>query len=157
MITRLRRRHRSMTTVAALVALVGVAGALAFRASPDIPRAEILAPDSAGPDGDVFWSSDRVFEAWPSDVRLLRAADGVALEIDPRGEGLTPDVLVYWAPQAEPRDKVPESAQLLGRLAGTQARRFTLRATTAGSLYLYSLGHQTLVATGRLPAPENTR
>jgi hypothetical protein len=146
-----------MTLAAALVATTGIAAALLLRPEIAISRAEIAGPDSASSRGEVFWSSAEVFADLPSDVRLLREGETLALEIDPRGELLAPDVLVYWAPGEDLKSELPESARLLGRLAGSQARRFTIAPPGPGSLYLYSLGHHELLARGALPGPEGAQ
>jgi len=62
-----------------------------------------------------------------------------------------PDVLVYLSPAAPAGDSLPESAQLLGSLAGLGAAQLTLPTTlpsAAPQFILYSLAHQTIVATG---------
>lgn len=154
MIARLRRRHRAMTLAAALLAGAGIGAALSLRPEVAISRAEIAGPDSASSRGEVVWSSADVFADLPSDVRLLREDSLRALEIDPRGALLAPDVLVYWAPGADLQAEIPENARLLGRLSGSEARRFALAEAGAGSLYLYSLGHHELLARGSLPGVE---
>jgi hypothetical protein len=98
-------------------------------------------------------SSLDAFGPWPARVALF--GDGT-LELTPLRPLDRPELLVYWLPGTQVGDALPDSAQLLGRLAGTQVQRFRLppRATAStsgrGSLVVYSLGHQAIVAVAPL-------
>ncbi|MBY0399675.1 hypothetical protein K2X89_05225 [Myxococcota bacterium] len=119
----------------------------------------------------ALWSSRDAFGGWPARMALF--ADG-SVEIQPLRPLDRPELLVYWVSEAQPGDRLPDSAHLLGRLAGPLAQRFTLPAraltrigtasstaspepsTASGALVVYSLGHQEIVATARL-APAEAR
>jgi hypothetical protein len=147
-IARLRRRHRVATI--ALAALMPPALAVAL-----IERAE--APTSAVPValiGDVTigsprWSRDDLFAALSIRARGFAGERGAVVELQPLLDPLLPDLLVYWSADGA-GDALPEGAQLLGRLAGVEARRFALPAPS-GRLHLYSLGHARLVDSAALP------
>ncbi len=83
------------------------------------------------------------------------------LELQPEEPLLEPDVLVYAVSKASARagttdTALPADARLLGALSGTLARRWTLPAD-ANEWWLYSLGHQTVLAREALPAAGGAR
>lgn len=149
MILRLRSQHRTTFAMLAIVLPVGLGLAFASRKSVppsmNVPREGSLLQASRDPP-----VRDAIVTAGAASVRLrLWAADSKGsrlLELTPQRDLELPDVLVYWARSEEVRE-LPRESVLLGSLAGTQTRRFTLpdRASD-GRLYLYSLAHQQLVA-----------
>lgn len=147
-----RARHRTITTaLAVIVPVVFVAGLAARPGKIDtveplpalhapltdytIVRAEYEAVNIAG--GAV-------------DVRFLQGPGDplrFAVEFMPTSAPRAPDLHVYWTPQTEPADELPEVAILVGTLAGIQPRRFVLpeiAGRTRGRIVFYSLAHRSL-------------
>lgn len=151
MIARLRRRHLQVQGVLAILVAVGVILALSLR--KEIPAGPVAAPlDAFRPsEGQTLWESRAVFSELPSLVRLLEAAGRFSVEITPERDPLLPDLLLYWSP-IDRSAVLPTGAHFLGRLSGTQTRRFHLPGSPAGSLYLFSLGHQRMVSQGTVGA-----
>jgi hypothetical protein len=78
-------------------------------------------------------------------LRLLATDRSTVLELAPHADLGQPDLLVYWSRDGA-LDRLPEHATLLGRLAGTEVRRFALpEGARAGRVHLFSLGHGALV------------
>lgn len=145
MIARLRRRHRVATI--ALAVLMPPALAVALIAREPMPGSAVpvaLAGDTTT--GPPRWSRDDLFAALPIRVRGFA---GELVELQPLRDPLLPDLLVYWSADGAV-DALPAGAQLVGRLAGVEARRFALPAA-GGRLHLYSLGHARLVDSAALP------
>lgn len=141
----LRRRHRGAAL--ALAVLLPPALALALAVRPDesdfaIPRALIEEPAV----GEVQLDRADLFAPLAIRTRILGAgAGGEVLELTPGADLERPDVLVYWS-REDAADRVPDTAQLLGRLAGTEVRRFALPSPARGGrVHLWSLGHGALV------------
>jgi hypothetical protein len=150
-IAALRRRHRVASIVLALAVPPGFALALAAR--PTLPPpgevpAALLADLQVGAlvaERADLWS--------PLAIRMRIYANGV-IELAPLVDLEKPDVLVYWSPEAA-RDRLPDGARWLGRLAGTSPRRFALPPEArgrAGFLHLYSLGHGQWLGSAALEA-----
>ncbi len=119
----------------------------ALRQTPKAPTS-VLAVEYSG-----LWG------ATPILTRLFPAPHvgaNVVVELEPQRDLRRPDLLVYWMPASQDADAFPAKARLLGRLAATTARRFSL-PEAQGSLVLYSLGHQERVATATLPAAPEAR
>ena len=141
MIRSLRRRHaRIVLCVAAIVPLV-VLWALVARPTP--PIMALAAP----PPATESWTA-----LGPNDsLRALIESDGAQEWLHlARDETLVaPDVLVYWSPEAPARDeRFPSSAVLLGALGDPGAQTFNLPVRDVnGVLFLYSLAHQSSIAT----------
>jgi len=143
----LRARHRALATFLALALPLGLA--LALSARRDAPRLERLPsgdPADPGPRTQVKQRTLRVggfdldTRTWPDD-RLA----AFVLEVAPREDPQRPDVLVYWSESAPGAD-LDDSSLLLGTLAGTLPRRFTLPPQAIGGyLSLYSLAHRELL------------
>ena len=154
MIAPLRRRHRWMT--ASLAAVLPVLSVAALAARPDEPLAERLPSSLAAPAAGEVEADLGELLADPA-VAVRARTDGAAwrLELDPARPIALPEVLVYWSASPSAGGGLPEDAYLLGGLAGDRARSFALPADAlgrAGALVLYSLGHQQVVASTRLPA-----
>jgi hypothetical protein len=142
--TRLRRNHLRIVVSLAAFLLAALSAAWGAYAPP--PRASSPAAlRSPVSEAVEVWRSETLFGALPIQMRLLRSSERWLIELEPRQDPLQPDVLVYWGPEF-PRasDGLPRAAHFLGRLAGTQVRRFALPsgANPDGMLFLYSLGHQ---------------
>jgi hypothetical protein len=143
-------------------------------------RRTSVSVDRAIERGDVIWSREDLFVNWPARVIAYQFSGEVAergpvpsshraLEIKPLRPIGKPDVLLYWAPATEGAStqspdgraltSLPADAHLLGRIGGTGIRRFklpghgdwTASRASGGSLILYSLGHQEVIAAGGLP------
>ncbi len=153
MIAPLRRRHR--WTTAALAVALPVAYVVALAARPDEPVVDklppALAPAVAGPvDADL----GLLIEDPPLAARTRGEGSRWWLELEPVSAVVRPEVLVYWSPSPAKAGRLPADAYLMGGLAGARARAFELPAAAlgnAGTLVLYSLGHQETVASAHLP------
>lgn len=109
--------------------------------------------------GAPLWVKEDLFSDWPARVSAYRRR---VLELKPLRPLIKPDVLVYWTPERFSGATLPQDAHLLGRIGGTSVRRFVLpdhgplqgaaAPNHAGSLVLYSLGHQEVVTVAVLPA-----
>ena len=149
---RLRRRHRIATIALAVLMPPALALALAARSGPP-PRGGLphaLTAEVAT--GAPRWSRDDLWTVTPIRTRGFAGATSEAesvIELTPLRDPMLPDLLVYWS-AAGASDRLPEGAQLLGRLAGTETRRFPAPAA-GGRLHLYSLGHARLVDSAALP------
>lgn len=148
MIAPLRRRHRTLFAVLTLT--VPVVCALAIRnrpqsleASPDLRPAII--PQAS--------DNTQSFNVLAGVATRVHGDPGTAwLEIEPAEPLRQPDVLAYFS-ISEPTDSLPVDAHLLGAVSHQQPRSFALPtpASEGGHLILYSLAHQSVVQTGRLP------
>ena len=79
----------------------------------------------------------------------------ILLILEPSTAIVFPDLLVYWQQGKKPPTDIGERSILLGKLAGTSRRMFTLPQGVEGKegyLILYSLGQQTLVSTIPFPS-----
>jgi hypothetical protein len=112
-------------------------------ASIDWPEGQEHALDSGE------WSAH--FEA-----RIAAGAGmGAVLELRPLEDWKRPDLLVYWS-ETEAEAPGPAST-LIGKLAGTQRRRFALPLAASiapGWITVFSLGHQETVFHAALAPPE---
>ncbi len=152
MIAPLRRRHRLMT--ASLAVVVPVLYVVALTARPDEPVAQLPAALASPPAGEL----DNDFGELFTDPQIVvrSRSDGTTwwLELEPRRPIARPEVLAYWSRSAA-TGRLPEDAYLIGSLTGDRTRAFELPREAlgrAGTLVLYSLGHQEIVASTRLPA-----
>ncbi len=147
-IARLRRRHRVATLALAVLMPPALAIALASRSAAPIQALPPALADAA-PSGAPRWSRDDLWSALPVRTRGFAGDAGALVELAPLRDPMLPDLLVYWAAGGG-SDRLPDGARLLGRLAGTDVRRFAVPAA-GGRLYLYSLGHARLVDSAALP------
>ncbi|MGH7457073.1 MAG: hypothetical protein ACRENG_37330 [bacterium] len=160
MIHPLRRRHRWMTVAISIVLPIAFVAGLTVRkpipATENVPAAS-MTPSSAAFSHLLFEKSD----LWP-DLKITtrvyadqQPAARLAVELHPQDYLKIPDMLVYWHPQPSIQtDKLPDEVYLLGALAGTEKLRFILpepAMTQDGSLILYSLAHQKIIAATMLP------
>jgi hypothetical protein len=123
MIRSLRRRHRLATLGVALVLPPAVAVAFAVRA----PQ-----PRNAGLDAAL---REPVLEPGPQRV----------IELDPRGEPLVPDALVYWMPGADSGESLAQDSVFLGTLSADAPRAFVVPGSDAGRVVVFSLAWQRVV------------
>jgi hypothetical protein len=123
MIHSLRRSHRLATLGLALVLPPAVAVALAVRA----PQ-----PRTAGLEAAL---REPVPE--PGAQRVI--------ELDPRGEPLVPDALVYWMPGADSSESLAPDSVFLGTLSADVPRAFAVPGSDAGRVVVFSLAWQRVV------------
>ena len=154
MIAPLRRRHRRLIAVLAVV--VPVLFVVALTGRPTAPvTADLAAEIAAPPAGRVESEQGDLFD-YPITTRVRSSESGWWVELEPREAIVKPEVLVYWTPESSAaRDRLPSDAFLLGALAGTRPRAFEVPSRAlgqAGRLWLYSLGHQEVVDSAALAA-----
>ena len=137
MIAPLRRRHRAVFTLLALLLPVGLVAALRARPSFDTFEPGDATQGALAVDG----LEAPLVAVLSEDVLELRAL------IDPK----VPNLLVYHSQLAPPGAGLPPDARLLGALPGTRPTSFEL-GSSAGVLLFYDLGHSTLL--GSLPLSE---
>jgi len=152
MIRALRRRHRTIVSLLAVaLPLLGVAGLVARR---PIPAQEPL-PEALGPSEiETPAGAPRSRLSWPGGALTLVRLSATELVLEPQVEIAGAELLVYWTVDAPaPGGNLPAESWLLGRVDGARACRLTLPSRaqeSAGSLVLYDLAHQTVVATTEL-------
>jgi len=168
MILSLRRRHRVMMLSLALILPIAFVAALVVR--QPIPTTQDLPINStplSSEDWRLCFEKDNLWSRWPSlsrpalpiTTRLYanrQSGTQLAMELQPRENLKTPDILVYCHPAfSAGGGQLPERAQLLGTLAGTETRRFILPVAASEQetlIILYSLAHQKIIAETQLPA-----
>jgi hypothetical protein len=160
MILSLRRRHRVMMFSLAVILPIAFVAGLVIRepvpATPDLPVS--LSP-LASKDWQLCFEKEDHWPGLPITTRLYanrQSNTQLAMELQPRANLKAPDILVYCHPAfSAGTGQLPERAQLLGTLAGTEKRRFMLPAATSEqetSIILYSLAHQEIIVETKLPA-----
>lgn len=160
MILSLRRRHRVMMFSLAFILPIAFVASLIVRqpipATPDLP---VSSTPLSSEDWQLRFEKDDLWPDLPITTRLYANHQSdtlLALELQPRENLKTPDVLVYCHPAFSTNSaQLPESAQLLGTLAGTEKRWFILPAAMSEQetpIILYSLAHQKIIAATKLPA-----
>ncbi len=159
MIAPLRRRHRWMT--GGLAIALPVLYVVALSARPDEPitlelPSTLAEAGTAGGQSPGQLDNDlgELFTDPP--IAVKSRSDGASwwVELEPRTAVALPEVLVYWS-RSSATGRLPDDAYLIGGMAGDRTRVFELPADAlghAGTLVLYSLGHQEVVASTRLPA-----
>lgn len=160
MIQPLRRRHcwmmAAITIVLPIVFVAGLAVRKPIPATENVPAA-LMTPAAISFSHLLFERSD----LW-TDLKITtrvyadqQPAEHLAVELHPQDYLKIPDMLAYWRPQPSIQtDQLPDNVYLLGALAGAQKLRFILpepAMTQDGSLILYSLAHQKIIAATMLP------
>jgi hypothetical protein len=153
MIQPLRQRHRRVFAVLGFgLPIAFILGAAARRAVPAIealpPELHASTPTFTATD----WDRGDLFDSSPVRVRLWRdlASDRVAVGLQGARSFVKPDLLVYWIgghPTAT--GQLPADATLLGAFMGGPLLLPRTAATEEGSLILYSLADQAVVAVSR--------
>ena len=159
MIMPLRKRHRFMITLLAIVLPIAFITGLTGRQAPavmEIPPVDLQA--SAAVFSQIVYEKN---DLWPGHTITTRlCADGMpptrlTVELQPREDFKIPDLLVYWHEgEMVEGDRIPAGAFLLGNLAGRQARQMILPEGALqydGRLVLFSLAHQKIFASAALP------
>ncbi len=142
----LRTRHRSLITLVAVITPIVFAAALVTR--PQAVTMENLPAQANDSVANMTQLMSRTINLDGSTVsaRILQNSQGeLTVQFIPApGEAVGgADVLVYWQSNNTDSDGVPPEANLLGTLAGTQTRVFTLPGNKAsGQLMFYSLAHK---------------
>jgi len=154
MIAAHRRRHRLIfVLLAPAILLVLVAALFERRASVAVDALPAVLFTHAGKIGEgiVLWTREDLFAGFPARVV---AYQGREIELKPLRPQAAPDLLLYWSPAMGSASvaaaRLPEDVHLLGRIGGTGIHRFALPplelGIEPGSLWLYSLGHQEVIA-----------
>ncbi len=152
MIARLRRRRRSW--IAGIAFAAPAVLALGLIARPTEPSPHALPAAFRSTDGAAPLAEARELPGLWGALPIHTRATPTAVEPEALEDLRVPEPLVYCAPAGAPIDVLPETATLLGRLAGTGVRRFALPAPhrdSGGTLLLYSLGHGAVIAGAALP------
>ena len=158
MIRTLRRRHRRMIWTLAIIVPVLFVAALLARPTPPIADGLALEATPAYPTEVNAW--DDLWPSVPITTRLLAdrmPAEQLAVELTPTEALLRPDVLVYWVPGEVQEAALPETSYLLGALQGTEPQVWPLPEEAryvSGTLLLYSLPHDEVIAHTSLPSSE---
>lgn len=158
MIRPLRNRHRRMMTLLAIVTpLIFALGILARKPLAVTGQAAVIESGKSLPNMIINTS-----DLWPgTDIHTRIYGDNhppsrFMLALHPQTYLQHPDILVYWhnRPPAN-TDALPEGAYLLGTLSGTHEQTYNFSADivspNAGSVILYSLAHQSIVAVAEIP------
>lgn len=160
MIRPLRRRHRRIISVLAvllpLAFIAGIASRKSIPAMAEIPPAiRPAAPEFTHlifEQNDLWGQFDITTRVYADTLPPSR----LAVELHPQRYLGFPDLLVYWNAGAAGAAKIPpQEAFLIGVLSGREKSRFLLPATaleTDGSVILYSLAQQQRIATAALPS-----
>jgi hypothetical protein len=150
MIRSLRRRHRLLITLLAVV--VPAVFVLALAARPTMPRVAEL-PGAVPPfpsPAPVAGQWDGLFEPLPVTLRLLEGTAGRWVELVARRPLAEPDPLLYWSSGgAVVGAALPGDAVLLGRL-GDGPLALPAEAEV-GEMVIYSLAHYEVAAAAPLP------
>jgi len=160
MILSLRRRHRvMMLSLAFILPIAFVAGLIVRQPIPATPDLPVCSTPLSSEGWQLCFEKEDYWPGLPITTRLYanrQSSTQLAMELQPRADLKTPDILVYCHPAfSTGTGQLPERAQLLGTLAGTEKRRFILPAAASEqetSIILYSLAHQKIIAETQLPA-----
>lgn len=183
MIASRRRLHFVAIRILLPLGLVALIVPLTFREPTPQTSAAIFAQleststapghvEEALPEAAALWQDAELFGVHP--IRVTVLSDG-SFKLKPLRQIGAPDVLLYWSATETVRERLPDDALLLGRISDTRERRFSVpsiadgHATHAkadtndgdrsldGTLVLYSLGHQSIIAVADLSAGQNRR
>ncbi|MEM8962707.1 MAG: hypothetical protein AAGD38_14575 [Acidobacteriota bacterium] len=155
MIAPLRRRHRWLLPLVALVTLPLTVAALIGREPADrwVPEPGTTSIGTAPwvqAELPVLSVDDTSIEG----VTIELLEDGATRRLALRATTplTAPVVLVYWSTDASTSTEtgLPVDATLLGSFDGEQQRRYRLDGPLPGTVVLYSLGHQTVIGTADL-------
>ena len=151
MILPLRRRHRRMFTVIAILLPVAfVAGVAARRPIPTTaPPEALLSPRQTF--SQSAWNRSDLFTNVAIRVQLLHDAANTnrsALQFSPPKDFVKADLLVYWLPaESILKDNIPDDAVLLGAFVSGQPLPMPPTvAQKSGRLILYSLADHEILS-----------
>ena len=148
MIQPLRTVHRRAFVALAFVLPAVLVVGLESRRMPS--RVQVLQlPSSAClvRESDTLWQMHTIQTAFYSDSN--RSGD-IQVALRPAQELNEPDLLLYWSVEQPTGDSLPAAAQLLGPFAAGKAFTLPLNVDRAGYLILFSLAHQSLIATAKV-------
>ncbi|MEM6639050.1 MAG: hypothetical protein AAF610_04030 [Pseudomonadota bacterium] len=155
MISRLRRRHRAMSILAAIVAPAVFVVALLDRKPVEIESTPLTGQLGFGnpPAGDSQAREDVLLGDARIRIDTRTATDDQAPElwitVERPGPPVPPDVLVYWQPVSADAG-LSNSARLLAPLDARAPQRLRLpREAAAGEIVFFSLAHNGIVARSR--------
>ena len=151
MILPLRRRHRRMFAVIAILLPVAfVAGVAARRPIPTTtPPVALLSPRQTF--SQSGWNRSDLFTNVAVQVQMLHDAvntNRIALQISPPKDFVKADLLVYWLPaESILKDNIPDDAILLGAFVSGQPLPMPLTvAQKSGRLILYGLADHEILS-----------
>ena len=154
MILPLRRHHRRMfTVIAILLPVTFVAGVAARKPIPaTAPSDALLSPRQTF--SQSGWNRSDLFTNVAIRVQLLHDAantNRIALQISTPKDFVKADLLVYWLPvESMLKDTIPEDAVLLGAFVSGQPLSVPPGLSgKPGSLVLYSLADHEIVETSK--------
>jgi hypothetical protein len=152
MIRPLRKRHRAMVVVLALV--VPPLFALGILGRPQEARMaampEGLAPEAVDPGAVISRHTKGAMPEFTARATLFARGDGVAVTVETTPHPVRPELLVYWSADAVSGASLPETAYLLGSLGSGGPTAFDLPVEAAGRdghLVLYALAQSEVVET----------
>jgi len=146
MIRPLRARHRLVVSLGLVVLPALVVGAVLARRPVPVATVPPALTRLQGAGVDATWRG-RVWASPPTDVSVFRDGERALLLIEPREDPGLPDLLVYRSSAPEAGTELPDDAVLLGRLDGSSPV-WVEAGDERGTLILYSLAHQRVVAAG---------
>ena len=151
MILPLRRRHRRMFAVIAILLPVAfVAGVAARRPIPTTtPPVALLSPRQTF--SQSRWNRSDLFTNVAVQVQMLHDAvntNRIALQISPPKDFVKADLLVYWLPaESILKDNIPDDAILLGAfVSGEPLPMPQTVAQKSGRLILYGLADHEILS-----------
>lgn len=157
MIRPLRKRHRTMVTVLAVILpVVAVVGVILRKPPIVTDNTQLPRVIEAEAFPHQVWAKNGFGDDFP-DIRIRLLSDDVqatqfAVELSIPKQVTRPDVLVYWSEHSTVDD---ESSTLLGAFRSSAATIYPLPTSAEaenGVLMLYSLAHQQIVAA--IPFPK---
>lgn len=157
MILSLRQRHRRVFAwIGVLLPIAFVVGVAARKPLPAITSlpAELAGAESKR--GATILERGDLFAKPPVTVRLSRGDDNtLSIAFSAKEDFVKPDLLVYWvAGTPAVTDKLPEGAVLLGAFSAAILRLPMEVTSREGSLILFSLANQEVVAVSQAFTPE---
>jgi len=161
MIRPLRQRHRVMVLSLAMTLPAAFVLGIAMRNEVPTAPAGALGQLAESRSQNVLWTRNDLWEQKPIQTSLLSIGPGsgqLAVELNPAGRIVRPDLLVYWVPaETKIRNSLPDNALLLGSFEQSVPTPLTLhelKGKQTGVLVLYSLADQEIIATSK---PFNAR
>lgn len=153
MILSLRQRHRQMFAVVGC--LLPIAFVVSITARNPVPSVAQLPPALTAQEvesGALVWDRADLFTKPTVNARLSRTASGdFTITCAAKGDFAKPDLIVYWATGVATNvEALPDSSILLGAFSAGALRVPATVAVLEGSLILFSLADQEIVAVSQL-------
>lgn len=149
MILLLRQRHRRMfAVIGCLLPVAFVVGIAARKPVPSVAQLPLALTAQEVESGALVWERADLFAKAPVNVRLNQTASGdFTITCAAKGDFAKPDLIVYWATGVATNvEALPDSATLLGAFSAGALRVPTSITEQEGSLILFSLADQEIVA-----------